>query len=202
MRKYGIDNFKFSVLEECDKEDLNEKEKYWIEKYDSYNNGYNNTCGGDNAPHPTKITSDKLIEIDRLLSEMKLSIREIANKFDVSYEMIQGINTGRYWHRDIDYPIAKYLICKNNIKHNCCIDCGKQIDKNATRCIECANIYRRKVVRPDLLTLLKMVASIPITQIGKIYGVSGNAVKKWCIGYGIPHRKDYAIKYMNENNFV
>lgn len=54
ITKYGIDNFEFSVLEHIQYEDvstlnskLNELEIYYIEKYDSYNNGYNLTLGGD-----------------------------------------------------------------------------------------------------------------------------------------------------------
>ena len=46
IRKYGIDNFTFSVLEECQKEQLNEQERYWITYYNTYNNGYNSTPGG------------------------------------------------------------------------------------------------------------------------------------------------------------
>lgn len=46
IRKYGIDNFEFSIIEECKKEELDEKEMYWIEYYDAYNNGYNMTLGG------------------------------------------------------------------------------------------------------------------------------------------------------------
>lgn len=49
MKKYGIDKFTFTVLEECPKENLNEKEQYYIQKYDSYNNGYNQTPGGDSV---------------------------------------------------------------------------------------------------------------------------------------------------------
>ncbi len=47
MRKYGIENFSFEILEECEEEKLNEREQYWINYYDSYNNGYNSTPGGD-----------------------------------------------------------------------------------------------------------------------------------------------------------
>ena len=34
--KYGSENFKFYVLEECDKNELDDKEKYWSEFYDVY----------------------------------------------------------------------------------------------------------------------------------------------------------------------
>lgn len=45
--KYGEAAFVFSILEKCSKEDLNTREKYWIEHYDSFNSGYNLTIGGD-----------------------------------------------------------------------------------------------------------------------------------------------------------
>lgn len=50
MRKYGYENFTYEVIEECDKsqEILDERERYWIEYYDSYENGYNSTRGGQN----------------------------------------------------------------------------------------------------------------------------------------------------------
>ena len=35
MRKYGFENFSFEVLEECSREELNEKEKVYVEKYDN-----------------------------------------------------------------------------------------------------------------------------------------------------------------------
>ena len=36
IRKYGLENFTFEVIEECNKEELNEKEKYWIKQYNSF----------------------------------------------------------------------------------------------------------------------------------------------------------------------
>ena len=45
--KYGIENFQIEEIEECKDKDLNEKEMYWIKYYDTYNNGYNLTIGGD-----------------------------------------------------------------------------------------------------------------------------------------------------------
>ena len=46
MRKYGIEHFTMELIEECDDNLLDEREKYWINYYDSYNNGYNMTLGG------------------------------------------------------------------------------------------------------------------------------------------------------------
>lgn len=46
FREYGLNNFDFSIIEECKKEELDEKEKYWIKYYNSYLNGYNMTTGG------------------------------------------------------------------------------------------------------------------------------------------------------------
>jgi len=54
IKKYGVDSFTYEVLysneyssfEEATS-DLNEKERYYIAKYDSYRNGYNMTLGGE-----------------------------------------------------------------------------------------------------------------------------------------------------------
>lgn len=46
--KYGEDAFKFKAIHYCDELDiLNDLEKYYIKKYDTYNNGFNMTEGGD-----------------------------------------------------------------------------------------------------------------------------------------------------------
>jgi hypothetical protein len=45
MRKYGIEHFHISLIEEtCQPE---ERERYWIEYFSSFKNGYNATHGGD-----------------------------------------------------------------------------------------------------------------------------------------------------------
>lgn len=47
IQKYGVENFEWEVIEQCKKKDLDEREVYWIEYYDSFNKGYNRTKGGD-----------------------------------------------------------------------------------------------------------------------------------------------------------
>jgi len=48
IQKYGWNNFSFEWLESCSKENLNDKEMYWINFFDTYKNGYNATTGGAN----------------------------------------------------------------------------------------------------------------------------------------------------------
>jgi group I intron endonuclease len=56
IKKYGIENFSREVLEEVDNDFLDEREIYWIEKYNANNKeiGYNLTKGG-NSKYGRKI---------------------------------------------------------------------------------------------------------------------------------------------------
>lgn len=47
--KYGENNFIFEIIEECKGEELNNREVYWIEKYNSFKKGFNRTIGGDDS---------------------------------------------------------------------------------------------------------------------------------------------------------
>jgi predicted GIY-YIG superfamily endonuclease len=49
MRKYGINNFSVETVEETS--NAEEREKYWIEYYGSFKNGYNATTGGDGTSY-------------------------------------------------------------------------------------------------------------------------------------------------------
>jgi predicted GIY-YIG superfamily endonuclease len=46
INKYGIENIKWGILEECDSyEELNDREEYWMTKYNSVISGYNIAFG-------------------------------------------------------------------------------------------------------------------------------------------------------------
>lgn len=54
MRKYGIQNFSFEIIENCPDEELNNREQYWIDKKQTWitqypEKGYNLTNGGNNG---------------------------------------------------------------------------------------------------------------------------------------------------------
>jgi len=48
MKKYGINNFKLELIEKCKIIELDKKEQYWINKFQSNKAdiGYNETYGG------------------------------------------------------------------------------------------------------------------------------------------------------------
>lgn len=63
IRKYGWNNFKFEIVEQCKPEELNNREIYWISFYDSFNNGYNCTTGGLSNYKRSEETKEKLRKI-------------------------------------------------------------------------------------------------------------------------------------------
>lgn len=73
VNKYGFENFKFEIIEECDKNDLSVRERYWISHYNSMNEGYNMTSGGENIPgwQQTDEVRNKISEALKLNNGMK-----------------------------------------------------------------------------------------------------------------------------------
>ncbi len=49
FKEYGIENFKFEVLKECEPSRLGYWERKYIKEYDTYRTGYNSTLGGEGA---------------------------------------------------------------------------------------------------------------------------------------------------------
>lgn len=45
MQQSGIENFSFEILEECSEQQLNEKEKFYIDLYQTYDYGFNSNKG-------------------------------------------------------------------------------------------------------------------------------------------------------------
>lgn len=57
------DQFTFEILEECSKEELNSREKHWIEFYNCVHPlGYNKTSGGSSSTEMSEDTKQKIAE--------------------------------------------------------------------------------------------------------------------------------------------
>ena len=86
--KYGKENFTLEVLETIDSSLLNEREQYWISHFDSYNNGYNSTEGGQGGFKPFKDLDDE--GIIEQYKEGK-SFREIGRMFNVDKDTVKQL---------------------------------------------------------------------------------------------------------------
>ena len=86
LRKYGLDNFTFEVLEECSQELLNEKEIFWIAHYKSNDRdfGYNVLAGGQNGGilYPNEWFYE--------LWDAGFTVGEIIKELDVSNTTVQS----------------------------------------------------------------------------------------------------------------
>ena len=87
--KYGIDNFEVETIEECSIDKLNEREVFWIAKYDSFKNGYNATLGGIKGCK--YFWTDNQYEEIRSMYLSGFTSQKIAEQFGVSAYTIIGI---------------------------------------------------------------------------------------------------------------
>lgn len=192
MRKYGKENFSFEVLEECSIDQLNEKEEYWINYYNTLGiNGYNQTGIAFNQ-HGQKLTLDQVEEItNKLLYNPEISNKEIAQQYGVSIHAIKDINVGRTWYREgLKYPLKE--IKETRSLKNYCPYCGKEISFGSISCKDCHYKKLQKTERPDKETLYSLLKQNSFLSVGRMFGVSDNTIRKWCKSYGIPfHSKDY-----------
>lgn len=72
-----------------------------------------------------------------------------------------------------------------------CIECGRPIiqKSNSGMCIKCVNLFKRACERPDRDKLKELIRNKPFTEIGKMFGVTDNAVRKWCAIENLPKSK-------------
>lgn len=67
-----------------------------------------------------------------------------------------------------------------------CKVCGKKVSSKAFYCSECYGKTRREVERPSREQLKLDIRNLPMVQVGKKYGVTDNAVRKWCDSMNLP----------------
>ena len=88
IKKYGKSNFIVEVIEEIDSANLNDRERYWIKYYNSYNNGYNSTKGGQDG-----CKSFKDLDVESIIKEYNTgkSLRTLGTIFKVDKQTIKDL---------------------------------------------------------------------------------------------------------------
>ena len=83
LKKYGYENHKFDIIEECSNEGLYIREIYWIEQYNSIQKGLNLRMGGEGKKHNNiKYTHSKefLQELNKRLKNNKYNFGTVMSK--------------------------------------------------------------------------------------------------------------------------
>ena len=198
IQKYGKEHFTFQILEECEEERLDELEEKYISEHDSVvPNGYNIETASKGKTSFVFYDQEVFADIIKDIVSNDLTLIAIAEKYDLSRRTIYRINQGEV-HHDINrtYPLRDSTKPARNIR---CIDCGKEITPGATRCVDCAKKAQRVVERPSRETLKDLVRIKSFVEIGKMYSVTDNAIKKWCIAERIPSKKSDIKKISDED---
>lgn len=158
--KYGENNFKTYILEECPKDELNEKEKYWIKKMDTFKNGYNLTIGGDGV---NGWKGDE--EFKRHMSEIVSGEKNPNYGHYWTDEMKQHLSDmrkGKY--ENSNNPNSKKIICVEKLKiydtiNDASEDCGCKTPSSISRCLKnksyVANNYHFVIYSKDIYDYLK-----------------------------------------------
>ncbi len=97
LNKVGLENTTWEVIEEVPNKQLNDREQYWIAYYDTKNNGYNCTYGGQNG---TKYDYQEVLEY--WLNEANKNFTKTAEYFNTDKSYISKIiksmgYEGRTW---------------------------------------------------------------------------------------------------------
>lgn len=115
IQKYGRENFSLQIVER-QVSNYNEREKFWINYYDSVvPNGYNVTRGGEDPPtlfgdnSPMCIISDTTLdELRHDLMNTDLPYSKLATKYGISKKQVLRINHGvSRTLANTQYPLRK-----------------------------------------------------------------------------------------------
>lgn len=194
FNKYGINNFKFEVIQECSLEELDDLEIKYIELYDSYKKGYNMTLGGGGLrgikPWLGRKHTD---ETRKKLREVHLGKKLSKETIEILKQMRKGnkYRLGKKHTRETIEKLRKLNIGENNAMY------GKSHSKETRNKIRMAkkgkgNAKSRKII---CLNDKKVFNSIVETSI--YYGTRLDSTQKVCRGL-YKQTKGYSFMYYEE----
>lgn len=194
IRKYGKENFLYTIIEQCDKKLLNDREQYWIKYYKSNQkeHGYNLSDGGNsiyiqNAKANSNITikKNKISKVKDLLLNSDLSIKEIAKECNITKQSVTNINRGHSWFQeDIKYPIRNTR--EKTVYY--CSKCGVPVSsKKSKLCRKCDAEHQHKIRGhfTDIETFKKDLDNYGLRELSKKYNVSEQTIYRWSKKYNL-----------------
>ena len=107
IAKYGVENFSIEEIAKCPMEDLDQWEIYYIKKYDTFQNGYNMTAGGNGAGK--SYTEEQLLNIIQLATTGHTNVSRISECVGLSAKIVARLM------KKYDIKISYYDRSKGNI---------------------------------------------------------------------------------------
>jgi len=97
--KYGKENFKFEIVEECSEYKLNEREQYWINYYNNCGLIYNIKNNDSVKYYPENSGDAPLLEQLKLQTELVDFYKNAYDKLKIQYEELLADNHNNfiYW---------------------------------------------------------------------------------------------------------
>lgn len=146
------------------------------------------------------ISSPHNFSLEKCLKELKKCILVCSNCHrEIHAGLLDNINL---W--DLQYYneyLAKEELDKLKSKEYFCNLCGKKIKYKAKYCIDCRKKYiwnSPTTERPSKEKLKYLIRNKTFTEIGKMYNLSDNAIRKWCDKYNLPRTKKEIKSYSDE----
>ena len=113
----NLDDWSIEIIEHCEESQLNEREQYWINYYDSYNTGFNRTRGNG----PAKSPKLKLQDIEELPNS-----RHVSFLYEDMDRIFRALMTNSYYETltkilfinnllDYDYYKYQFAYAENDV---------------------------------------------------------------------------------------
>ena len=257
IRKYGRDNFKFEIIENCSPEELDEKEIYYIKVYNTIiPNGYNVTYGGgqglktdykaiyekwkegylckeleeifdceDGTVHNAllaygvtqeeiykRAVKDKTLPIIAFDKETKEPLKYFHSvyaaktffKTNHNSSFIEAVKEpfyrtayGYYWDFANENNLPKQELNDKEFWNYQKLD-TKLTYERTPEFREKISLQHRVVERPNREEFKKMIRTTSFLQLGRQFGVTDNAIRRWCDLYNLPRYKREIKKFSDE----
>lgn len=153
--KYGSSAFNFELLEECDESLLDERENFYILKFDTYNNGYNFDLGGKGI-RGYKHTDE---EIDKM---RRVSNTPIVLQFDKEYNLINR------WIGGVSHISKELKYTKEVLNTRCRHTQPSQLKPLNMLYKDCYWVYEEEYLS-DNFSWDKYLKNIPCINIGELF---------------------------------
>lgn len=160
--------------------------------------------GGSGTPSSKSGWYDIRDELQKCILVCSNCHRIIHNeKNDFTIENKNYFNMNYYNWEDVNYIINHETlerICKNKREPHQCFECGaiRERTSKSGLCKKCADKKQQTTERPSREELKKLIRENSFTSLGEKFGVSDNAIRKWCLKENLPKSKREINSYSNE----